>query len=92
MREKGVKIISVSDSEQSRLACSFVPLESGTIFHYDTALDQKTRKNLESEGVEIIPFHPDCPACGRRKPALPYPEALQKEKLSLSGESPKRAR
>ena len=59
MREKGMRIISVSDSEQSRLACSFVPLESGTIFHYDIALDQKTRKNLESEGVEIIPFHPD---------------------------------
>lgn len=58
MREKGVEIIPVSDSEQSHLACSFVPLESGTIFHYDTALDQKTRKNLESEGVEIIPFHP----------------------------------
>ena len=64
MREKGMRIISVSDSEQSRLACSFVPLESGTIFHYDTALDQKTRKNLESEGVEIIPFHPDALLAG----------------------------
>ncbi len=64
MREKGVKIIPVSDSEQSRLACSFVPLESGTIFHYDTALDQKTRKNLENEGVEIIPFHPDALLAG----------------------------
>ncbi len=64
MREKGVRIISVSDSEQSRLACSFVPLESGTIFHYDIALDQKTRKNLESEGVEIIPFHPDALLAG----------------------------
>ncbi len=64
MREKGVEIIPVSGSEQSRLACSFVPLESGTIFHYDTALDQKTRKNLESEGVEIIPFHPDALLAG----------------------------
>lgn len=64
MREKGVEIIPVSDSEQSRLACSFVPLESGTIFHYDTALDQKTRKNLESEGVEIIPFHPNALLAG----------------------------
>ncbi len=64
MREKGVGIIPVSDSEQSRLACSFVPLESGTIFHYDTALDQKTRKNLESEGVEIIPFHPNALLAG----------------------------
>ena len=64
MREKGMENYSVSDSEQSRLACSFVPLESGTIFHYDTALDQKTRKKLESEGVEIIPFHPEAMHAG----------------------------
>ena len=64
MREKGMGIIPVSDSEQSRLACSFVPLESGTIFHYDTALDQKTRKILLDEGVEIIPFHPEALRAG----------------------------
>lgn len=64
MHEKGVKIIPVSDSEQRRLACSFVPLESGTIFHYETALDQKTRKNLENEGVEIIPFSADAIRAG----------------------------
>lgn len=64
MRERGIKIVPVSDSEQSRLACSFVPLESGTIFHYDTALDQGTRKNLESEGIEIIPFHPEALLAG----------------------------
>lgn len=64
MRKKGVEIIPVSNSEQSRLACSFVPLESGTIFHYDTALDQKTRKNLESESVELIPFHPEALLAG----------------------------
>jgi arginine deiminase len=58
MQEKGMKIIPVSDSEQSRLACSFVPLESGTILHYDISLDQDTRKSLAGEGVEIIPFHP----------------------------------
>lgn len=58
-QEKGMEIIPVSDSEQSRLACSFVPLESGTIIHYDIALDQETKKNLASEGVEIIPFHPE---------------------------------
>jgi len=46
MQEKGMEIISVSDSEKSRLACYFVPLESGTIFHYDIAFDQKTRKSL----------------------------------------------
>ena len=64
MHEKGVKIIPVSDSEQRRLACSFVPLESGTIFHYETALDQKTRKSLENEGVEIIPFSADAIRAG----------------------------
>jgi arginine deiminase len=59
MQEKGMKIIPVSDSEQSRLACSFVPLDNETIFHYDISLDQNTIKTLKKEGVEIIPFHPD---------------------------------
>ncbi len=63
-QEKGMEIIPVSNSEQSRLACSFVPLESGTIVHYDIALDQKTRKKLASEGVEIIPFHPEAMRAG----------------------------
>jgi len=62
--EKGMGIISISDSEQSRLGCSFVPLESGTIFHYDTALDRETIKKLEKESVEIIPFHPDAMRAG----------------------------
>ncbi|KKG12728.1 dimethylarginine dimethylaminohydrolase family protein [Methanosarcina sp. 2.H.A.1B.4] len=64
MQEKDMEIIPVSDSEQSRLACSFVPLESGTIFHYDIALDQDTRKSLSGEGVEIIPFHPEALLAG----------------------------
>jgi arginine deiminase len=64
MREKGMEVISVSNSEQSRLACSFVPLESGTIFHYDTALDKETKKKLALEGVEIIPFYPDALLAG----------------------------
>lgn len=64
MREKGMKIIPVSDSEQSRLACSFVPLESGTIFHYDTALDKETKRNLTCEGIEVIYFHPDALLAG----------------------------
>lgn len=64
MREKGMEIIPVSDSEQSRLACSFVPLESGTIFHYDTALDKETKRNLTCEGIEVIYFHPDALLAG----------------------------
>lgn len=58
MRARGVEIISVSDAEQRRLACSFVPLEPGVLFHYDTALDPGTRKQLARKGVEVIPFHP----------------------------------
>lgn len=64
MQEKGMEIVPVSDSEQSRLACSFVPLESGTIFHYDISLDENTKKTLAEEGVEIIPFHPEALLAG----------------------------
>ncbi|WP_406661789.1 arginine deiminase family protein [Methanolobus sp. ZRKC3] len=59
MKEKEMDLIPVSDSEQQRLACSFVPLESGTIFHYDDALDASTEQTLAKEGVEIIHFHAD---------------------------------
>jgi arginine deiminase len=58
MRARGIELINVSDSEQQRLACSFVPLEPGVIFHYDTALDTGTRRQLARKGVQIIPFHP----------------------------------
>lgn len=64
MKEKGMEIVPISDLEQSRLGCSFVPLESGTIFHYDTALNQKTREILSNEGVEVIPFHPEALLAG----------------------------
>ncbi len=58
MRARGIELLNVSDSEQQRLACSFVPLEPGVIFHYDTALDPATRRELSRRGIEIIPFHP----------------------------------
>ncbi len=58
MRARGIELLPVSDEEQQRLACSFVPLEPGVIFHYDTALDHATRKQLAQKGVEIIFFHP----------------------------------
>lgn len=64
MRGKGVEIVNVSDSEQRRLACSFVPLEPGVIFHYDTALDRETLALLAGRGVEVIPFHPDALTAG----------------------------
>jgi arginine deiminase len=49
MRARGIEMINVSDTEQQRLACSF---------HYDTALDPPTRRQLSRRGVEIVPFHP----------------------------------
>lgn len=64
MKRKGIEIISVSDSEQQRLACTFVPLEPGIIFHYDTALDKETQVLLARKGIEIIPFHPDALLAG----------------------------
>jgi arginine deiminase len=64
MRRRGVEIIGVSDSEQGRLACSFVALEPGVILHYDTALDRDTWLALARNGVEAIFFHPDAMTAG----------------------------
>lgn len=64
MASRGVEIISVSDDEQKRLACSFVPLEPGVMIHYDTALDAGTRRLLEKKGVELILFHPEALEAG----------------------------
>lgn len=64
MHRKGVEIINVSNSEQLRLACSFVPLHPGVIFHYDTALEKETQLLLARRGVEIIFFHPEALTAG----------------------------
>jgi arginine deiminase len=64
MRARGIELIDVSDAEQQRLACSFVPLEPGVIFHYDTALDATTRRHLSRKGVEMIFFHPQALCAG----------------------------
>jgi len=64
MQSRGIELVNVSDSEQRRLACSFVPLEPGVIFHYDTALDPDTRRRLSRKGVEFILFHPDALRAG----------------------------
>jgi arginine deiminase len=64
LRARGIELIDVSDDEQRRLACSFVPLEPGVIFHYDTALDPATRRRLSRKGVEFIFFHPDALRAG----------------------------
>jgi arginine deiminase len=64
MAARGVELIGVSDSEQQRLACTFVPLEPGVIFHYDTALDLDTARKLARRGVEIILLHPEALTAG----------------------------
>ncbi len=64
MRARGIELINVSDSEQRRLACSFVPLEPGVILHYDTALDSMTQRLLARKGVEIILFRPEAMRAG----------------------------
>lgn len=64
MAAKGVEIVPVSDAEQRRWACSFVPLEPGVILHYDIALRPETRRKLERRGVEFVLFHPDAMLAG----------------------------
>lgn len=64
IKDRGIEIIEVSDSEQRRLACTFVPLRPGVIFHYDTALDDSTQSKLVNRGVELILFHPDALIAG----------------------------
>ncbi|NLX05870.1 MAG: arginine deiminase [Phycisphaerae bacterium] len=64
MRGRGVELIHVSDLEQRRLACTFVPLEPGVMFHYDTALARETQIALARRGVELILFHPEAILAG----------------------------
>jgi arginine deiminase len=64
MAERGVEIIDVSDAEQRRWACSFVPLEPGVILHYDIALLPETRRRLERRGVDLVLYHPDALLAG----------------------------
>lgn len=64
MASHGVEILSISDQEQKKWGCSFVPLEPGKIIHYDIALSAKTRKVLGSKGVEILEFHPEALLAG----------------------------
>jgi len=64
LEERGIKVMAVSDAEQSRLACTFVPLEPGVILHYEHALSKQTRRRLERRGVEVIPFVPDALLAG----------------------------
>lgn len=56
MNSRGIELINISDEEQKRWGCSFVPLEPNIFFHYELALSTQTRKKLEQRGVQIIDF------------------------------------
>lgn len=64
MKSLGIDIVNVSNFEQQRHACSFLPLNEGVILHYDTALDAATRRQLVSKGVEFVFFHSDALLAG----------------------------
>lgn len=64
MFERQLEFIEVSDEEQQNWACSFVPLDSNNLIHYDIALSAKTQRTLTAKGVNIIEFHPEALLAG----------------------------
>nr|WP_144036444.1 arginine deiminase family protein [Sporomusa acidovorans] len=64
MFERQMELISVSDEEQQKWACSFIPIDANTMLHYDIALNAQTKSQLYSKGIEIIEFHPDALLAG----------------------------
>jgi arginine deiminase len=64
LARRGTELVEVSDAEQQRLACTFVPLEPGVILHYGHALGPATRRLLERKGVEVIPFRAEALTAG----------------------------
>lgn len=56
IHKKGIELIDISGNEQKNWGCSFVLLEPGIIFHYDFALNNKTKSKLKEKGVKIIEF------------------------------------
>lgn len=64
MHQRNIELINVSDEEQQKWGCSFVPLEPNIIIHYDISLTDKTIKLLSSRGVEIIQLHPEALLAG----------------------------
>ncbi len=63
-QERKVDLVPLSDQEQIKWGCSFIPLEPGVIINYDISLSSKTICLLEQEGVKFIHFHPDALLAG----------------------------
>lgn len=64
METREIEIIPVSDDEQRRWACTFVPLEPNVVIHYDIAWDERTKTELARRGVRLIEFHPEALLAG----------------------------
>jgi arginine deiminase len=64
MNARKIDLIPLSDPEQRRWGCSFVPLEPGVLINYDISLSPQTVHALEREGVRLIHFHPDALLAG----------------------------
>lgn len=64
MKKRDIDMIAVSDEEQKKWGCSFVPIKPGTIINYDISLKQKTVNTLERYGVKFVHFHPDALLAG----------------------------
>lgn len=64
MKERDIALVPISDREQRRWGCSFVPLKPGVIVCYDISYEESTLNLLEREGVEFIFFHPEALLAG----------------------------
>jgi arginine deiminase len=64
LKGRNIEIINISDDEQIRWGCSFVPLEPNAIFNYDISLTPETERILRNFGVKLIQFHPDALLAG----------------------------
>lgn len=64
LAQRGIDILSISDGEQQRGGCAFLPLDCGVLFHFDTALDGQTLREFCRRGVELILFHPEALLAG----------------------------
>jgi len=56
LQTKAIDVVGVSEEEQKRMACSFLPLDSGVILHEERALARETRRRLEKKGVSLVFF------------------------------------
>ncbi len=59
MRKMEIDVIDISDEEQQRHGCSFLPLKSGVLVQYEDTYTPATLRKLANRDVEVIPFRAD---------------------------------